>query len=142
MGNKIITEKSYIKISLMKKYLLMLSLYISFVTAVSAQSISGQVIGTNDQPLEFANIVLLQQSDSSFIKGTTSNSDGTFTIQQPNVKVFVRVSYIGYATKYLESQPNMGKIILKADSSTLSEVVVTGHRNMFKMGKELSLIHI
>lgn len=48
MGNKIITEKSYIKISLMKKYLLMLSLYISFVTAVSAQSISGQVIGTND----------------------------------------------------------------------------------------------
>lgn len=136
MGNKIITEKSYIKISLMKKYLLMLSLYISFVTAVSAQSISGQVIGTNDQPLEFANIVLLQQSDSSFIKGTTSNSDGTFTIQQPNVKVFVRVSYIGYATKYLESQPNMGKIILKADSSTLSEVVVTGHRNMFKMGKE------
>lgn len=120
----------------MKKYLLILSLYISFIIAVSAQSISGQVIGADGQPLEFANIVLLQLSDSSFINGTTSNIDGTFTIQQPNVKAFVRVSYIGYETKDLESQPNMGKIILKVDSNLLSEVVVTSHRKMFEMGKE------
>ena len=120
----------------MKKYLLMLSLYISFATAVSAQSISGQVIGADGQPLEFANIVLLQLSDSSFIKGTTSNSDGTFTMQQPNANAFVRVSYLGYATIDLDAQPNMGKIVLKADSGLLSEVVVTGHRTMFEMGKE------
>ena len=120
----------------MKKYILIMTLCVCISNAVKAQDISGQIIGADGQPLEFANIVLLQLSDSSFIKGTTSKSDGTFTMLQPEVKAFIRVSYLGYTTKDLNLQPNMGKIILGADSNMLSEVVVKGHPKMFEMGKE------
>ncbi len=126
----------------MKKYLLTLALFIYIASAANAQALSGQVIGANGQPLEFANIVLLQLSDSSFISGTTSKSDGSFTMPLPEAKAFVRVSYLGYTTKDLYPQPNMGTIILETDSNYLSEVVVTGHRKMFEMGKEGVLTNV
>lgn len=120
----------------MKKILYILCLCLYCATAVHAQDITGKVVGVDDQPLEFANIALLQASDSSFIKGTVSKEDGTFTLTQPGVKALIRVSYLGYTAKTMSLQADMGKIILEEDPKMLSEVTIKGHRKMFEMGKE------
>ncbi len=44
----------------MKKYLLFISLFIHFANIVNAQNVTGQIIRADGQPLEFANVVLLQ----------------------------------------------------------------------------------
>ena len=126
----------------MKKYLLILFLYISFVNAVKAQDITGQIVHADGSPLEFANVVLLQMSDSTFIEGAISKSDGTFLLPQPTTKAFLRVSYLGYTTKNLSLKPDMGRITLEEDTKLLSEVTVKGHRKMFEIGKEGTVTNV
>jgi hypothetical protein len=45
-----------------------------------AQTITGRVIDELSQPMAFANVMLLNGADSSFIKGAITRDDGTFVI--------------------------------------------------------------
>lgn len=107
-----------------------------FAINASSQEITGLVINTAGQPLEYVNIVLLQATDSTYIEGTTTRSDGTFMMAQPKVKAFMRISCIGYTTKTMDLQPNVGKIVMEEDTKLLGEVTVKAHRRIFEMGKE------
>ena len=49
-----------------------------------SQSITGRVIDELSQPMAFANVMLLNGADSSFIKGAITNDDGTFVIYLPH----------------------------------------------------------
>lgn len=54
-------------------------------TCACAQSkITGRVIDELSQPMAFANVMLLNSADSSFIKGAITNDDGTFIIYLPH----------------------------------------------------------
>jgi outer membrane receptor protein involved in Fe transport len=61
-------------------------------------SVSGEISDSvSKQPLSYANIGLLRQSDSTFYKGTTTEIDGKFEI--PGVKegnYLLKISYMGY----------------------------------------------
>lgn len=122
----------------MKKTLYAITIFVCtcFAINASSQEITGQVINTAGQPLEYVNIVLLQATDSTYIEGTTTRSDGTFMMAQPKVKAFMRISYIGYTTKTMDLQPNVGKIVMEEDTKLLGEVTVKAHRRIFEMGKE------
>ena len=48
--------------------------------AMMATKFTGTVIDENKQPIAFANVVLLTQKDSTFVAGTTTDDDGTFSI--------------------------------------------------------------
>lgn len=48
---------------------------------LTAQNISGKLVDENNQPLPYANVVLLSLPDSTFISGTISNENGSFTLQ-------------------------------------------------------------
>ena len=45
------------------------------VTGIHAQTIQGKLVDNRQQAIEYANIVL-QQTDSTFVKGVTSDSKG------------------------------------------------------------------
>lgn len=49
-----------------------------------AQTITGRVIDELSQPMAFANVMLLNGADSSFIKGAITKDDGTFVIYLPH----------------------------------------------------------
>jgi len=52
---------------------------------VNAQNvITGRVIDELSQPMAFANVMLLNGADSSFIKGAITKDDGTFGIYLPH----------------------------------------------------------
>jgi len=84
-------------------------------------------------PVEFASIRLLHKLDSSYVKGTSSNENGRFKLQQvANGHYIAEISYLGYKTWRREipvtpdkSTYNLGTIFLQEDINLLDEAVVT-----------------
>ena len=82
------------------KRLILLSVMCLVAIASNAQGISGRVIDEQSQPMPFANVVLLNRTDSVFIVGAVTKDDGTFTIEterqdgkcQTNVRKIFRLS--------------------------------------------------
>ena len=72
--------------------------------ASTAQSVRGRVIDELFQPMSFANVVLINRTDSTFIKGTVTKDDGTFTIQTEKNDGLLKVSCVGYKTRCIEVQ--------------------------------------
>ena len=85
-------------------------------------------IDENSQPLPYANVVLLSLPDSTFVTGTISGEDGTFSLSTTAEKQLVRISSIGYNTLYRPTQPaNMGVIQMTTDTQILGEVIIKGN---------------
>lgn len=102
--------------------------------ASTAQSISGRVTDEQAQPMPFANVVLVNRSDSAFIAGAVTKDDGTFSINTDKQDGLLKVSSIGYITKYIDArQGNVGDIQMQPDTQMLGEVVVKGERPQYKM---------
>ena len=70
-------------------------------------------------------MVLLSLPDSTFVTGTVTAEDGTFSLNTTTPNQLVRISSIGYNTIYKPVQPtNLGVIQLTSDTQQLGEVVV------------------
>ena len=108
----------------LRKTLLLLCT-LAFSLGVLAQTVSGKLVDEQNQPLPYANVVLLSLSDSAFVAGTISDADGTFTLEATTPNQLVRISSIGYSTVYRPVNPaDLGVIQLKSDAQLLGEVVV------------------
>ena len=107
------------------------------VIAMTATTFTGTVIDENNQPFPFANVVLLAPGDSTFVAGTTTGLDGTFTIDCNCKQAILKLSYIGYETKYINTaSENIGIIQLNPEATLLSEVTVTATRPTYKLTTE------
>lgn len=113
-----------------------------FISQIAAQRIfvKGQVVGTSGkEALPGANVMLYLLPDST-MKGTTTDSQGRFTIDNvKNGNYLLVVSYIGY-DKHTEKitiqnkSVDLQKIILNEDAVQTGEVEVVGqmHRAVIK----------
>ena len=105
--------------------------------ASTAQSISGRVTDEQAQPMPFANVVLLNRTDSAYIAGAVTKDDGTFSIATDKEDGLLKVSSVGYIIRYIDArQGNVGDIQMQPDTQMLSEVVVKGHVPQYQMGSE------
>lgn len=104
------------------------------VIASTAQNISGRVIDEQVKPMPFANVVLVSRADSAFIAGTMTKDDGTFSISTDIQDGLLKVTSVGYTTKYLDARTgNVGDIQMQPDTKELGEVAVKGERPQYKM---------
>ena len=113
----------------MNKKLIITALCLSAMTQMMAQNITGKVMDTKGEPLAFANVVLLNRTDSAFVKGAVSGEDGSFVIDSSCNGGIIKVTSVGYKTicKDCEGE-NVGIIKMEEDSETLGEVVVKSSR--------------
>ena len=126
------------------KRVILFSVMCLVAMASTAQGISGRVIDEQSRPMPFANVVLLNRTDSVFIVGAVTKDDGTFTIETENQddgehqsSGLLKVSSVGYITRYIDArQGNVGDIQMQPDTQMLGEVVVKGHVPQFQMGNE------
>ena len=103
----------------------MLSLIVMAVS-MQAQTLSGKLVDDKNEPLAFANVVLLQ-ADSTFVSGTITDEMGDFRILKDEKGTLVRISSIGYTTIYKKvNGGDFGVIQMVSDAQLLSEVVVKG----------------
>ena len=108
-----------------EKVIFTTALCLSTMTQMMAQNITGKVMNTKGEPLAFANVVLLNRTDSAFVKGAVSGEDGSFVIDSYCNGGIIKVTSVGYKTVCKDCEDeNVGIIKMEEDSETLGEVVV------------------
>lgn len=120
----------------MERLLLILLLFCTGLRA-NAQSVSGKVLDEKQNPIPYANVVILSAKDSAFIAGTTTLEDGRFSINNVASGNILKASFIGYEPyfKTLSGQETL-TIVLKEDAKMMKEVVVKGNAPLHKMTSE------
>jgi hypothetical protein len=85
--------------------------------------------------LDYANVVLLQAADSTFVKGMVTDENGSFVMEAPQTgQYLLRIGYLGYQQTTLNvHQHDMGVIGLSPDTQLLGEVVITAVPKIHKM---------
>ena len=108
-----------------EKVIFTTALCLSAMTPMMAQNITGKVMNTKGEPLAFANVVLLNRTDSAFVKGAVSGEDGSFVIDSSCNGGIIKVTSVGYKTICKDCKgENVGIIKMEEDSKMLGEVVV------------------
>ena len=108
-----------------EKVIFTTALCLSTMTQMMAQNITGKVMNTKGEPLAFANVVLLNRTDSAFVKGAVSGEDGSFVIDSSCNGGIIKVTSVGYKTVCKDCEgENVGIIKMEEDSNMLGEVVV------------------
>ncbi|MAS69057.1 MAG: TonB-dependent receptor [Zunongwangia sp.] len=100
----------------------------------SQNQVRGQIVDKENQPVSFANVVLLNAKDSvSVIKGMISEDDGSFLFEEIENRPYVlKISFLGFADYIkrfeVEGNTNLGKIELQETSNSLDEVTVKARK--------------
>lgn len=94
-----------------------------------ATRMTGRLVNEYEQPVSFANVVLLNPADSSFIAGGVSNEEGRFVIPARAGEVLLKASAIGYFPFYYGSMvDDVGTLRMHTDAKLLGEVEVKRNR--------------
>lgn len=102
--------------------------FIAVATAYGRE-ITGKVVGENDTPVDYVNVVLYR--DSTYITGIVTDGAGRFSIPtDANGNFSVRCSFVGYETREVPvpASGHMGTIRLTPATVELGEVVVRATR--------------
>lgn len=125
-----------------KKHLITVWLCIAFCLSATAQTITGEVVDAQQQPLAYTNIVM-QTTDSAFVAGTVTNEKGNFKLEKvPAGDYRLVISNIGYRTLYIDLQglsrtTNMGRLTLEEMSAQLDEVTVTASSRVSRADRKM-----
>ena len=121
-----------------RKAIFVLSAALGISVSLQAQTVSGRLVDEESRPMAFANVVILSPEDSSYVAGTVSREDGTFSLNNSSGQErLLRVSSVGYVTIYKRcSGGDMGVIGMKTDENVLGEVVVKSQLPVTRLGDE------
>ncbi len=116
-----------------KKVYILLFLCSLYFLKSNAQGIKGTLVDKDQQPIEFATIVL-QTTDSTLVNTTYSDSLGHFSFNESLMEFRLIVQHLIYTTYCKEfSTPEVGTIQLDLKDHLLTEVVVKGERPLVKV---------
>ena len=108
----------------MEKLIVVTMMMLAALTASAKGDWKGKVVDEKNQPIEFANVVMLSKVDSTVLCGTVTAEDGTFNIVTKENDGIMMVTILGYQTVYLT--PVDGAVItLREDASLLESAVTT-----------------
>ncbi len=96
-------------------------------------TVSGRVVDETKEPVVQATIQLLNLPDSTYAAGIATTGSGSFVLPKVKAgKYVLKISYIGYKTKYVPLQlsasattKRLGTLELDTDAMMLAETVIT-----------------
>ena len=93
---------------------------------VSGKAVTGRVVDYNDQPIMYANVVLM--NDSTYITGTTTDESGFFSVDNGQSAKTVKISKVGFEDleTSITTSGDLGTIVMKEAGIILDEVIVNG----------------
>ncbi len=128
--------------------LLVACLFIS-ATSFSQSSLSGNILDETGAGLPFANILLLNGTDSSLVKGTTTDTAGVFQFQRiPKGNYIVSAQMLGYEAWFSESfllgegHKNLPTQRLNSLVEQLGEVSVTAARPLLQVTPNAMVVNV
>src|SRR5690606_39970170 len=84
----------------------------------------------SQNPIEYDNVIVIEQDSQSPVSGTTSLSDGSFELRTDLKKFRVKVTFLGFEPFLIDEiqisngEADLGVIHLVENSQTLDQVVV------------------
>lgn len=131
----------------MKKYntLLLILCFVLSIKASSQDTIGGYVLESiNHDPIEFASIVISNETDSTLLFSTFTDEKGYFSLAlSPTIrleKVRLSINALGYEPIKNRNLINdiSATYLMKVNTTNLNEVVVSAYRNSYTInGKKL-----
>jgi outer membrane receptor protein involved in Fe transport len=115
------------------------------VNVYSQKAVQGSITGiiveeSSGKPLEFAQVILKQAKDSTFVQGAVTDSKGKFIFDKiPSGAYRISYSFIGFENRKTEPftlnaggvKLNLGKLLISETTKALNEVEITGRRSTF-----------
>lgn len=105
--------------------------------------LTGTIIDEQGLPVAYANVAVMNPSDSTLLSGGVSNESGYFAIPFETLPpvgggregaVLARISFVGYKTVFkLSNKEYLGTIRLQPESYTINGVTVEGERPKVKL---------
>lgn len=111
------------------KNAILLFLLLNIVPSIKAQNIVGRVIDEKtSMPIEYANVLIINRVDSSFVAGVVTDDRGLFSIPSNTTNdKLIKVSYIGYTDYIIPlDRYELKDIKLQIDNTLLDEVNIVG----------------
>lgn len=108
-------------------------LFLLCATSIQAQEITGKITDKNNNPIEFATVVI-QTTDSSYVNSTYTDSAGVFKVKadvMPFLLIIQHLMYETYQSRY--NTLETGQIQVSEKSQILSEVVIKGERPIVRV---------
>ena len=115
----------------MGRFILCIATALVLSSSAFSKNIKGRVLDEKGTPLEFVNVVLLQ--DSVFITGVISNSNGEFQLSSDLITgMQLQLSSVGYDTKIIDinNDGELGDIKMTTSITQLKDVVVKGNASI------------
>ncbi|MEO0898567.1 MAG: outer membrane beta-barrel family protein [Bacteroidota bacterium] len=115
--------------------------------------VKGKVASSDNTPLEYATVILLENGTHTSLDGTTTNSQGEFILKSTKQNVSLSITFLGYKDKLIpvdafsNGTANLGTILLEESVQSVDEVVIQGEKSstefkldkrVFNVGKDLS----
>jgi len=89
---------------MVKTFILNIFLVLAVSPAMAQNSISGIVTDKNEVPIPFANIILLQKGNESYVKGAVSDDNGVYFFEEIAEGTYqIEVSVLGFKIKKTEA---------------------------------------
>jgi len=114
---------------------ILVTLLFLFTSSLFAQhTVKGKLVTETNEPVAFANVILLNAKDSTSVyRGTISEDNGEFWLQEiASNDYLLKVSFIGYEEFLqqisVESDKTIGKLTLMEGSSNLEEVTINARK--------------
>lgn len=112
-------------------------------------AIGGKVQDDTGEPLSFANVLLLKAGDSTLVKGTITEENGAFLLENiPQGQYVVSVSMMGFAPVTTEQYNIDGNLeirlppIVLSEGVELDEVVVVSKKNLYVQKIDRMVINV
>lgn len=138
------------KIAIRLKRLSIVVIVFSTIQLTHAQNdIAGTAESDDSEPLSFANVLLLEASDSTLVKGTITNEEGSFLLENISQgRYIISVSMIGFTPASTDqfdyngnSKRTLPRITL-SEGVELDEVVVTSKKNLYVQKIDRMVINV
>lgn len=132
---------------ILNKITFFLVIFPTLFFAQNIHSISGFVKESSGNGLPYANVLLLQQKDSSFVKGLITQEDGSYSSENlEKGNYIVMTSMVGYQSAYskpfsLSSHYTVETLTL-TDGEVLNEVVVNATKALYVQKVDRMVINV
>ena len=133
------------------KWVILIFLLACTFSAKAQTSISGHVVDSSGKPLAHANVLLLNQKDSSLFKGMLANDLGayTFTNVAPG-KYLISSTFTGETTVFTapfdlsagKENLDMGTLKLESNTRQLEEVKIVAKKPLYEQKIDRLVINV
>lgn len=126
----------------------------SLFSQSGSTTITGTVLESEGkQPVEYATVIVAGTNSEEALAGTTTGSDGSFSVTTDQKDIYLEIRFIGFENKTItdlgieKGKANLGTILLTPINVNLEEVVIEAEQSktifkldkrIFKVGEDLS----